>query len=601
MRGVLTAPAAGRGGTPRLSLLAVVLAAGGLARGGPLHAGPPAVPDAAAKDAAASADAREQLRRLEKLGFAGVVVVARDGRPLLAEGYGLADREKGTRWTPATVSSIGSITKQFTAAAVLSLEEEGRLRVEEPMARYLPDVPAAYAGVTIHQLLSHSSGVVDPDGLGDFDPIGREEYVRRALARPPAYPPGQGFEYANANYSLLGAIVERVSGKGYEAFLRDRLLLRTGMYETGILLPAWGAGRLAQGYDRKGTPRGTVLGRPMADDGPFWALRANGGIHSTAYDMLRWAEALRSGRVLGAASVKKLWTPHAKEGDDSDHGYGWSVRTASGVTLVEHNGSDGIFYAHLVLVPGTGLVLFLMTNVLAEVPASRDLAGEIAARVELGTPLPEVPDVVPADRALLARAAGTYALAGDPVSATVSGETLLLEAGGRSAFTLLHSSEPMPAGRAGRLDRQMERLLAANQAGDFRPLAQAYGGRVPVATLREHWQEAIAAVETEHGKLATVEVLGTARTANGDETVVRLSCERGAAFRTYAWDPGHPGRLRGASDRGLAVKLAFVPTGPASFASWDGGVRPSRTLRLDVDEAGRVRLTLAGTTVLTRR
>jgi hypothetical protein len=167
-------------------------------------------------DATFASDTRTYLRRIEKLGFSGVVAVdARDGR-LLAEGLGLADREAGARWRPTTVSTIGSITKQFTAALVLRLEEEGLLSVQDPIGRHLDGVPPDKQGVTLHHLLTHTSGIEDLEGADDWDPIGREEFVRRALAAPLSARPGERYSYSNAGYSLLGAIVERRTGRSYE-------------------------------------------------------------------------------------------------------------------------------------------------------------------------------------------------------------------------------------------------------------------------------------------------------------------------------------------------------------------------------------------------
>jgi CubicO group peptidase (beta-lactamase class C family) len=204
-----------------------------------------AAPDA---DRAAVADTRTYLRRLEKLGFAGAVLVARGEVPLFAEGFGLADREHGVRWTPGTISDIGSITKQFTGAAILKLEEAGKLEVGDPITRYFQGVPADKAGITVHQLLTHSSGLSDPD-IDDFDPVPLDEYVKQTFARPLLFAPGKGYSYSNANFSLLGAILEKLSGATYESFLRQRLFLPNGMYETGYTLPAWGESRFAPGYE----------------------------------------------------------------------------------------------------------------------------------------------------------------------------------------------------------------------------------------------------------------------------------------------------------------------------------------------------------------
>jgi CubicO group peptidase (beta-lactamase class C family) len=543
-------------------------------------------------DKATVADTEAYLRRLEKLGFAGVVLVARNGAPMIAEGYGLADRERGLGWTPATVSDIGSITKQFTGAAILKLEEEGRLRVGDPIGRYFKDIPADKAGITLHQLLSHSSGLSDPDDVGDYDPVPLDEYVRKVLARPLLFPPGGGYEYANANFSLLGAIVEQLSGMSYEAFLRERLFFPAGMYETGYILPRWGDGRVAQGY-RRGERWGTILERPMAADGPHWALRANGGIHSTAFDMLRWVRALMEGKALSPESMKKYWTPHVSEGGDSFYGYGWSIVTLPGETkVVTHNGGNGIYFADLALVPKTGLVVFLMTNIVADMPAANDLLQQLGRRFLTGEPYPPIPELVDVDDALLKSLAGTYRLQGSmgSVRIEIEGKKLLAEAVGRKAFSVLHSVREAEPGRLDRLDQITDKFVAGNRAGDFRLLFKAYAGKVPMERLKESWGEVTKDIESAQGRILRYEILGSARTRERDETVVRFTCERGFLDRTYVWSLKEEGRLLGASGRGLAVRLRLFPSGGGSFFTWDGGARPPKPVRFETGADGRMNL-----------
>jgi CubicO group peptidase (beta-lactamase class C family) len=199
-----------------------------------------------ADDARFAAETRAHFARLEKLGFAGVVLVARGREPFLAEGFGLADRERGIRWSPATVSTVGSITKQFTAAAVLLLVEDGRLSLDDALPKHFDDVPADKRGITIHHLLTHSSGITDLPGVGDWDPIGREDFARRALGAPLAFGPGQGYEHSNAGYSLLGAVIEKLSGLPYERF--EAAGVRAG----GRRDPAPSPGRMPNRFARVG-------------------------------------------------------------------------------------------------------------------------------------------------------------------------------------------------------------------------------------------------------------------------------------------------------------------------------------------------------------
>ena len=546
-------------------------------------------------DNTAIADTRTYLQRLEKLGFAGVVLVAKGGTPVFAEGFGLADRERGLRWTPATVSDIGSITKQFTGAAILKLEEDKKLSVTDPITRYFENVPADKMGITLHQLLTHSSGLSDPEEYGDWDPVTLDEFVRKVLSIPLQFAPGAGYSYANANFSLLGAIIEKLSGLSYEAFLRERLFLPNGMFETGYLSPQWGDGRMAQGY-RAGTRWGTTLERPMASDGPYWALRANGGIHMTAYDMLRWGRALLEGRVLTPESMKKYWAPHASEGGDTFYGYGWSIAKApDGTKIVTHSGGNGISFADMAIVPDAGLVVFLMTNVIAESRVANSLLEQLGTRFLGGQPYPAIPEIVEMDEAALTAFAGTFRLPGDGGGGyrlTMDGKALFIEAEGVKAFALLNSVREAEPGRLEKLNRLMDQIISGNRKGDFGPLFKAYGGRNPKERLKTRWAEVTKNIEEERGRILRHEILGTARTQERDETVVRFHCEKGSADRTYVWDLKEEGRLLGMSVRGLAVRLRLYPSGERDFFTWDGGIRPPKLVHFETGADGKLGLRL---------
>lgn len=550
-------------------------------------------------DAAFAADTRDYLQRLEGLGFAGVVLVARGDRPLVAEGYGLADRESAIPWTPGTASTVGSITKQFTGAAILALAEEGRLRVDDPLTRHFADVPEDKRAITLHHLLTHSSGLGGPPGAGDWDPIGRDEFVAATLAQPLAFPPGTDYDYSNAGYSLLGAVIEKVTGGGYEEYLRRRFFLPLGLYETGYVLAGWGdATRLAQGY-RGDEHWGTVLGRPMAEDGPYWALRANGGIHTTAWDMLRWSRALLEGRALSAASRELLWAPHVREGEGapSHYGYGWvAMELPDGTRVVTHNGGNRIFFADLGLLPDHGVTLFLMTNVAAGNGYVERLLGQIAQRLLVGEPYPDVPRMVAGESGRLAPLAGEWAFAeGGRLRATVVDGALRVEPLDPAGFDRLISDEPLPPetiARHGERTRRIEEAARALLGGDLGPLHRLYGeGAVERERLETAWSERLAGFAERHGPSRGIEVLGTARRDGYDQTVVRFLGERGAETVTFVWGDGVDGALRGISMRGIEPSLDFRPEASGGLAAWDPGRGSALRLRAE-GEGPELRLVL---------
>lgn len=303
------------------------------------------------------------LTRMVKNGYSGAVIVAKDGKVILKKGYGLANREKKLPVEVGTVFTVGSITKQFTGAAIVKLEMQGKLRVTDTIDKYFSDVPKDKKGITLHQLLTHTAGL--PDALGDdFDTSAtREAMLRLVMQTKLRSKPGTKHAYSNVGYSLLGMIIEKASGMGYESYLRKRLFEPAGMMHTGYMLPKYAPDSLAVGY-REGKPWGTVLDHPMLDDGPCWHLRANGGIHSTIGDMYKWHVALEGTEILSAKAKKKYFAPHVNEGfGDSFYGYGWvNFKTPRGTKLLAHNGGNMIFSADFRRYVDEGVVIFQATN-----------------------------------------------------------------------------------------------------------------------------------------------------------------------------------------------------------------------------------------------
>jgi CubicO group peptidase (beta-lactamase class C family) len=255
------------------------------------------------------------LRDLAAKGLSGTLLLAQDGEVLMTRGYGLADRSSGRAVTIETGFDIGSLVKPITAAAILQLESQGKLRLDDRIGKFFTDAPSDKAAITVKELLDHSSGLPDivdshskpADYMPDFDyePVSRDEIVRRALHASLIFPPGQKSEYSNLGYSLLGAIIELSSGQGYESYVQDHILRPAGMTRTGYLAPGWKSGELAVGY-YKGERWGTPLEHRWLADGPSWNLRANGGMLSTVGDLYKWIVALEGNILLTPAAKEKF-------------------------------------------------------------------------------------------------------------------------------------------------------------------------------------------------------------------------------------------------------------------------------------------------------
>lgn len=295
--------------------------------------------------------------------FSGSVLVMKDGQELLKKGYGLADREEKIPYTPETISTVGSVTKQFTGTAILKLEMMGKLTVQDALEKYFPGAPADKKKITLHQLLTHTAGFKPAIG-DDYEPLTRDAFIEKAMATPLDAAPGERYDYSNVGYSILAAIVELAGGMGYEQFLHKYLFEPAGMQHTGYVIPDWKGQTLATGY--RGKERwGRSNEKPWAADGPYWNLKGNGGILSNTADMYRWHEALLTDKILDTAAKARLYGRHVKEGPDAEtyYGYGWAIfPTRRKTWLVTHNGGNGIYFCDVLRFLDEKLVIIYQTN-----------------------------------------------------------------------------------------------------------------------------------------------------------------------------------------------------------------------------------------------
>jgi CubicO group peptidase (beta-lactamase class C family) len=310
------------------------------------------------------------LSGLAALGFSGAVVVEHEGRVVLRRGYGLADREARRPYAPSTVQTMGSITKQITAAAILLLAERGHLAIENPIADHLSNVPPDKQGITLHHLLTHQSGLPEYSG-GDAEAIDADTFLARALELPLEYEPGAGFEYSNVGYSLLGIIIERVSGRGYEQFVRDELLLPAGLTQTGYVLPVRADGVLAHGYRDGERYQGSGDESNWLPDGPGWNLRANGGLRTTVDDMHRWLRVVRGAGPLSPELAARWTATHLAASEEFGIGYGWVIHTSELGRMIMHSGGNPAFSSFFAWLPEHELFMYAQGN------TSRWEAGEL--------------------------------------------------------------------------------------------------------------------------------------------------------------------------------------------------------------------------------
>lgn len=311
----------------------------------------------------------DYLVQLEKeKGFSGGLLIIKDGKKIFSKGYGWADKENKIPFTPTTLASMGSITKAFTAVGILKLVEQNKLSVDDPLKKFFPAIPSDKARITIHQLLTHSSGFhefLKNDG-GDFEKLDKEEFLKRAFSEPLAFKPGDKAVYTNVGMSILAIIIEHVSGLDYETYMKKNLFEAIGIKQIGYHYPSSQSDTIATGY-QNGIKWGTHQQHyEIAGGGPYWNLKGNGGLEASLNDMFLWANAITNHTVLNENTIRKMFTAHVQEeGYDgrSFFGYGCNIsQSRRNTKMIDNGGSNGIYFARLIRLPVEGLVFYMVTN-----------------------------------------------------------------------------------------------------------------------------------------------------------------------------------------------------------------------------------------------
>ena len=300
-------------------------------------------------------------------GFSGVIAVIKNGKIVINQGYHFANKNTQSLNNPNTIFDIGSNTKQFTATAILKLEEMGKLRVTDPLSLFFRHLPIDKQNITIHQLLTHTSGFKDTIG-NDFDAITSKQFFDMVFNSKLLFKPGEKFEYSNIGYSILGKIIELTSGLEYEAFLNQHLFLPAGMNQTGYLLPKWNNKQISRNYNRGILEDESPIIKYQKNGTISWNLKANGGINSTQNDMLLWYKALKSNKIITKESFDKMTTAYADYPSGKlSYGYGWTVKILDdNVKRIAHNGSNGAYSHSVIWYPEKEIYIVYATNANSE-------------------------------------------------------------------------------------------------------------------------------------------------------------------------------------------------------------------------------------------
>lgn len=305
-----------------------------------------------------------------KNGFSGVVLVSKKGEIILSKGYGWADRKNKIPNSPSTVYNIGSVTKQFTASAILKLVEQKKIKISNKISSYFNQTPKDKRDISIHQLLTHTSGISNKTGGFRYNEVSKEQFLKEFFESELQSKPGTEHLYANANYIMLTAIIESVSGQTYSSFLNEYLFEPSQMKSTGYKSINFNTDRLAHGYyynrnDEQWTDWGTTQ-QHLPYNQKHWYSIGKGDIHSTVEDLYKWHVALKNNVVLASETRLVQETPYVAENDEktSFYGYGWAISQSNRNTnIVAHNGSNGLYFADFVRFIDDDVVVIYMTNV----------------------------------------------------------------------------------------------------------------------------------------------------------------------------------------------------------------------------------------------
>lgn len=296
------------------------------------------------------------------------VLVARDGKVVFQGALGLADTASGRKLDANSKFRIGSVTKQFTAAAILKMVEEGKISVDDTLEKYLPDFPRG-EDVTIHQLLTHTSGIPSYTDDPEFyrtvtEPTTEAELIKTFAGKPFVFEPGEQFRYNNSGYFLLGHLVGKISGKPLGEYLSETFFKPLKMNDTGMHRADLDLENEAIGHSVQGDKAELALD---------WAMSRAGGagaMYSTVGDLMKWNEALFNGKVLKEETLKKAFTAVEESTANMRYGYGWMIGRQRGLSMISHGGGLNGFQSNLVRFPEQNVTIVALHNAS---PAVEDL------------------------------------------------------------------------------------------------------------------------------------------------------------------------------------------------------------------------------------
>lgn len=554
-----------------------------------------------------SAALEDYFQKAAGLGFSGAVLVEKDGNVLLRKGYGWADVKRRIPIGPDSIFDIGSGVKSFTATAIMQLEEQGKLNTSDLMSKYIKNVPSDKKEITIHHLLTHTSGLNFDYFYDQATPAereimrDRENYIKGVLGYPLAFKPGEGRTYSNTGFSLLAVIIENVSGEPYEQYVREHLFKPAGMTMTGYYIPR-DTRSIARGYNDGDFDYGYPWETQWDGKRPLWDLIGNGGMLTTVDDIHRWLVAIKGDRIVSQKSKDKMFQVYYPK---SDQGYGWNVWQTQGKPYVYRSG-DAVPQAWNVefrWYKDDDLIAVVLTNKRVRAGSLRHYAMPRLVDITLFGKPPQLPAFAAVNPAKLRGLEGTYKLESGALLHVKAGEAatgdatprpvLIISGEGQEAVDLLFSANQLPGLTTleNDLSDKTKLFIEALRKNDTNALKVILPeGSSPEEAVKR-WNDFIK----QNGELETFDVLGTSPlNQSGVQTFVRLNFRKTVGVYKVTWrdqklHEQEEDRLQPAITAFLRksfviypLNLVFLPQSETDFATYD--LFKGRTINVTFDQ-----------------
>lgn len=499
----------------------------------------------------------QYLTRMTAFGFSGSVLIAKDDRLLTNKAYGMADRANKVPNTTDTLFDTGSIAKQFTGAAIFKLEAMGKLKTADAIGKYLENVPTDKQAITLDHLLRHRSGVMTAQSISRGDNFGdRDARVRQILAAPLNFVPGERYQYTNAGYNLLAAIIEKVSGQSYQQFLYENLFKPAGMTST-----IFQTGRfVVPGADRKIVARLYAgqedNGVPLGRENFAWFFTGPGGILTTPGDFFKWHKALLGDVVLSPAAKQKYYELAEVEG---------TMRMTPRGKVISHGGGT-------TMGTGASLVRYLDAGVMIGVCINNSgeefngLITRALGNLIFNGDVQMPPAVIALNAEKLSAFAGAYQLpSGGKLIAAVADGQIRLAAADTKGLEVLFNTQVTERNK--KLEERTSAIVAAYVKGQYEPLLEALITRGSPERRAAREQQLWKEWESGYGSFKGFAIIGTTPEPMDDAAVnVRLEFQHGAVITQYVWFPRGLDTVRVLQS---APGMSFLPASETEFVSYN--------------------------------